>query len=161
MLWINQTPSRTHTSHKPLGCPLIRVKYFTVTIYIIEQSPDNSCPFSTGGKVDNFLPSKVGLIEAGTKGSVCSSTWGSTICFSFGSSGSLLVFKGFVILILIRDGAVGKVAGVESNSTFPSMELFTAAYVVSTVACSLTMLSSGSSKTNSLKNQQNNKHKFY
>lgn len=117
----------------------------TYTIYIIEQSPDNSCPLSTGGKFESFLPCKAGLIEAGTKGSI-SSAGVSTIGFSFSfeSSGSLLIHNGFVILILIRDGAAGIAAGVESNSTFPSIELFTAAYVVSTVAGSAITLSSGS-----------------
>lgn len=117
-----------------------------MTIYIIEQSPDNSCPLSTGGKFESFLPCKVGLIEAGTKGSIISSVGVSTIGFSFSfeSSGSLLIHNGFVILILIRDGAAGIAAGVESNSTFPSIELFTAAYVVSTVAGSVIILSSGS-----------------
>ena len=118
----------------------------TYTIYIIEQSPDNSCPLSTGGKFESFLPCKAGLIEAGTKGSIISSAGVSTIGFSFSfeSSGSLLIHNGFVILILIRDGAAGIAAGVESNSTFPSIELFTAAYVVSTVAGSAITLSSGS-----------------
>lgn len=119
-------------------------KYITSTIYIIEQSPDNSCPLSTGGKLDSFLPCKAGLIEAGTKGSATSSAGISATGFSFDSSGSLLMHNGFVILILIRDGAAGIAAGVESNSTFPSIELFTAAYVVSAVAGSVIMLSSGS-----------------
>lgn len=110
------------------------------------QSPDNSCPLSTGGKLDSFLPCKAGLIEAGTKGSVISSVGVSAtdFSFSFDSSDSLLMHNGFVILILIREGAAGMAAGAESNSTFPSMELFTAAYVVSTVAGSATTLSSGS-----------------
>lgn len=118
----------------------------TYIIYIIEQSPDNSCPLSTGGKFESFLPCKAGLIEAGTKGSIISSAGVSTIdfSFSFDSSGSLLIHNGFVILILIRDGAAGIAAGVESSSTFPSIELFTAAYVVSTVAGSAITLSSGS-----------------
>lgn len=124
------------------------MKICTHTIYIIEQSPDNSCPFSTGGKFDSFLPCKLGLIEAGINGcSAFSSTEVSTVVFSFSlfSSDSLLLFNGLVILILIRDGAAGTSAGVESNSTFPSMELFTAAYVVSTVPDSFTICS-GSNK---------------
>lgn len=121
-------------------------KLCTYTIYIMEQSPDNSCPFSTGGKFDSFLPCKLGLIEAATKGTVSSSVGVSVFSFSLLSSGSLLTFNGLVILILIRDGAAGIAEGVESNSTFPSIELFTAAYVVSTVAGSLRMVSSGSSK---------------
>lgn len=140
---ILSSTKQIHSNHTPAHTYF---KYITYTIYIIEQSPDNSCPLSTGGKFESFLPCKAGLIEAGTKGSIISSVDVSIIdfSFSFDSSGSLLIHNGFVILILIRDGAVGIAAGVESNSTFPSIELFTAAYVVSTVAGSVIILSSGS-----------------
>lgn len=123
---------------------LLNFMYTYLHIYIILQSPDSSCPFSTGGKFDSFLPRKLGLMEAGTKGFAFSSTGVSgAATFSF-SSGSLLLLSGLVMLILIRDGAARIFAGVESNSTFPSMELFTATYVVSTVAGPLIMVPSGS-----------------
>lgn len=126
--------------------------YLHETIYIIEQSPDSSCPFSTGGKFDSFLPCKLGLMETGTNGcSTFSSVGGvSTFSFSLVSSGSLLELSGFVMLILIRDGAAVMGAGVDSNSTFPSIELFTAAYVVSTV------ISSGSNGNRKFLHNYNN-----
>jgi len=117
---------------------------------MITQSPDISSPLCTGGKFDSFLPFRADLMEAATSGfSVSSTVIESAIIFSLSfSSGSLLILSGLVMLIFIRDGAVGMGGGVESSSTFPSMVLLIAVYVVSTVVRSFIILSSGSENKN-------------
>lgn len=105
--------------------------------YIIEHNPESSRPLVLVGSINSFLPCNEDLIAAGIRGfaGATSTRLSAGLFFSFfDSSVSLEDAKTLVIFNLILEGAAGNVGAAESNSTLPSIELFTATCVVSTAA---------------------------